>query len=182
MPLPRQSVEATTAETDISGVLSYRCQNGHVFLAHGTAAESRYSAHTFHILVPSMQTRKKVLLVDLDDTRRETRVKLLDTAGYEVDVRVDHVTAERLDRETGYDLIIVALHNRPEDAAAYTDRLTRRTPTLPILLLTDRGVYVPRGTLSQSIGAGDPHSLNAPGCRNYCGKQTRKGTTLPVRR
>jgi hypothetical protein len=61
--------------------------------------------------------------------------------------------------EARFDLIIVALHQGPEGAAAYTDRLTMAYPNLPILLLTDHGVFVPRGTLSQSIETGDPQGL-----------------------
>jgi hypothetical protein len=106
-----------------------------------------------------MRTKKKVLLVDLDDSRRETRVTLLANAGYDVDLREDHVAAEELDDEANYDLMIVALHTRPEDAAAYTDRISRKKPELPILLLTDYGVFIPRGTLSRSIETGDPRAL-----------------------
>jgi CheY-like chemotaxis protein len=32
---------------------------------------------------------KRILLIDLDDPRRKTRVKILQGAGYEVDVRKD---------------------------------------------------------------------------------------------
>lgn len=106
-----------------------------------------------------MHTKKKVLLVDHDDSRRDTRVAMLVKAGYEVEVRFDHIASERIDHEARFDLMIVALHLHPEGAAAYTDRLTRMYPTLPILLLTDHGVFVPRGTLSQSIETGDPKEL-----------------------
>ena len=107
-----------------------------------------------------MLTKKKVLLVDLDDSRRKSRVALLTSAGYEVDVRANHLTSERLDHEARFDLLIVALHHKHLEAAAeYTDRLTRMYPMLPILLLTDHGVYVPRGTLSQDIETGNPKEL-----------------------
>jgi hypothetical protein len=50
-----------------------------------------------------------------------------------------------------FDLIIVALHEDFEDAAAYSERLRRSDPTLPVLLLTDSDVYVPQGMLSRDI-------------------------------
>jgi CheY-like chemotaxis protein len=105
------------------------------------------------------QEKKRVLLVDLEDSRRETRIKLLESAGYEVGIRTDHVVAERLDHEAGYDLIIIALHRNPGEAAAYGDRVSRINPNLPILLLTDAGVFAPSGTLNQSVEAGRPFKL-----------------------
>lgn len=36
-------------------------------------------------------------------------------------------------------------------AVDYTDRVHRAKPDLPILLLTDAGVYAPKGTLSRSV-------------------------------
>ena len=99
-------------------------------------------------------TAQRVLLVDLDDARRQSRVQMLESVGYEVETRATYVAAERLDHEGSFDLIIVALHRHPEDAAAYSDHLSRSDPKLPILLLTDSGVFVPRGTLSESVGAG----------------------------
>jgi AmiR/NasT family two-component response regulator len=101
----------------------------------------------------------RILLVDLDDYRRGTRVRLLESAGYDVDVRSDYIEAERLDHESEHDLIIVALHRDPSEAAAYTDGLTKRTPTLPILLLADYNIYPPRGTISRTIETGSPAAL-----------------------
>ncbi|WP_263359963.1 response regulator [Acidicapsa ligni] len=103
--------------------------------------------------------RKKVLLIDMDDGRRETRIKLLNGAGYEVDVRKDFQAAERIDDEGEYDLVILALHFHPGEAASYSDELSKRNPGLPILLLTDYGVFVPRGTLSKGMESGSPMSL-----------------------
>ena len=94
----------------------------------------------------------RILLVDLDDARRETRVKLLESRGYEITLRDDYVEAERLDHEGRFDLMIVALRRRHlKEAAAYADRVQRAKPDLPILLLTDAGVYAPKGTLSKSV-------------------------------
>jgi DNA-binding NtrC family response regulator len=106
-----------------------------------------------------MTTKKRVLLVDLDDSRRSTRVALLANRGYEVDVRADYLAAEELGGESTYDLLIVALHKGPKDAAVYADRVAQKTPSLPVLLLTDMGVYVPAGILSRHIGTGDPAAL-----------------------
>ena len=106
-----------------------------------------------------MTNQKKILLIDLDDHRRETRVRLLANAGYFVDVRTDYIEAERLDHEGTYDLVIVALHGNPDKAAHYSDLLSRARPRLPILLLTDSGVYVPPGTLSPSLESGSPAEL-----------------------
>ena len=92
-----------------------------------------------------MLDKKRILLVDLDDSRRASRLQLLTHAGYAVDVRTDHIEAERLDHEGEFDLVIVALHGSPEQAATYSDDLSTAKQRLPILLLTDSGVYVPKG-------------------------------------
>jgi DNA-binding NtrC family response regulator len=106
-----------------------------------------------------MQAGKKILLVDLDDLRRDTRVEMLTNAGYEVDLRADYIAAEVRDHEEQYDLFIIALHRGPEEATAYSERLNEAMPRLPILLVTARGVFVPRGALSPSIEAGNPVAL-----------------------
>jgi len=106
-----------------------------------------------------MAEAKRILLIDLDDLRRSTRVELLERAGYEVDLRTDFLTAEAFDHEGEYDLVILALHTHPQLAAEYTDRLTGYKPGLPILLLLDNGVYAPKGTLSQDIESGNPGEL-----------------------
>jgi len=104
-------------------------------------------------------TAQKLLLIDCDDIRRQSRVQMLESVGYEVATRTDYIAAERSDHEGHFDLIIVTLHRHPEDAAAYSDDLSRTEPKLPILLLTDAGVFVPKGTLSQSVGAGSAAQL-----------------------
>ena len=104
-------------------------------------------------------TAQKKLLIDLDDIRRQSRVQMLESVGYEVETRTTYVAAERLDHEGRFDLIIVALHRHPEDTAAYSDHLSRTDPRLPILLLTDAGVFVPKGTLSESVDAGSTTHL-----------------------
>jgi hypothetical protein len=100
---------------------------------------------------------KRVLLVDLEDTRRQTRVRMLTQAGHDVQLRVNHVDAEWLDHEGHFDLVILSLHRtKLEEAASYSERLRIRKPDLPVLLLLDVGVFVPRGTLSPSIDTGYP--------------------------
>ena len=79
---------------------------------------------------------------------------MLESVGYEVETRTNYVAAERLDHEGRFDLVIVTLHNHPEETAAYSNHLSKTDPRLPILLLTDTGVFVPKGTLSQSVEAG----------------------------
>jgi DNA-binding NtrC family response regulator len=106
-----------------------------------------------------MENEKKILLIDSDDARRKTRVHLLTGSGYTVDLRNDYISAERLDHEGSFDLVILALNGNTQKAIEYRDQLNRRKSRLPILLLTDFGVYVPPGTLSQSVEAGDPAAL-----------------------
>jgi CheY-like chemotaxis protein len=106
-----------------------------------------------------MGNTKKILLVDLDDARRSTRVDLLALAGYEVNVRTDYIAAESLDHVGTFDLIIIALHKRSEETASYSARLSRFRPKLPVLLLTDFGVFTPPGTLRASFESGNPRML-----------------------
>lgn len=105
----------------------------------------------------SSESAKRVLLIDLDDPRRKTRVRMLQQGGYSVTLRTSHVDAEEMDHEGHFDLVILALHHAElDDAAAYSERLRKHKPGLPILLLTDNGVFVPRGTLSPSVETGYP--------------------------
>lgn len=107
-----------------------------------------------------MNPEKQILLIDLDDTRRNTRVRMLETAGYSVEVCADDLEADGLKEEASFDLVILALHRkRLDDAAAYSERLRKKYPSLPILLLLDTGVFIPRGTLSQSLETGIPFDL-----------------------
>jgi hypothetical protein len=100
---------------------------------------------------------KRILLVDLEDARRSTRVELLRSGGYEIFARTLEMEVEG--DEGSFDLIIVTLHDKPESAAAYSDRVAIRFPDLPILLLADQGVSVPPGTVGQSIQTGSPEQL-----------------------
>ena len=104
-------------------------------------------------------SEKHILLIDLDDSRRHSRVQLLERAGYGITVHNDHQITEGLANEDRFDLIVLTLHTDPQAAATYSDRLTKRFPCLPILLLTDVGVYVPKGTLSKSMESGSAREL-----------------------
>jgi DNA-binding NtrC family response regulator len=103
---------------------------------------------------------KKLLLIDRDDTRRDTRVRMLADAGYDVEAREGYFPPEEAASEGDFDLVIVALRREDlTEAAAYSERLRHVRPSLPILLLTDEGVFVPRGALSPNIKTGDPVAL-----------------------
>jgi hypothetical protein len=127
-----------------------------------------------------MADAKKLLLIDSGDLRRDSRVKLLAGVGYDVDVRDDYTAAERLGDEGSYDLIVLALDGYPERAIAYSDQLRRNSPRLPVLLLTDVGVFVPPGTLSRSIESGNPHKLIAEIAAMLAGNARVR--ELPIRR
>jgi hypothetical protein len=99
-------------------------------------------------------SEKHVLLIDLDDSRGYSRVRLLESAGYGITVHNDHGITKRLANEDRFDSIVLTLHAVPQAAATFSDRLTKSFPCLPILLLTDVGVYVPKWTLSRSMESG----------------------------
>lgn len=102
---------------------------------------------------------KKILLIDLDDTRRATRVQLLESEGYIGDIRDDHVAAAKAANENDYDLVVLALAVDASLASAYAARLQAASPTLPLLILTDAGVYAPSGM--QSNDGHDPREFLA---------------------
>lgn len=98
--------------------------------------------------------------MDHDDSRRDTRFRMLLAAGYEVAIRENDIEAEAFNHEPSFNLIVIALHNkRLEEAAAYSETLRKNNPRLPILLLTDQGVYVPRGALSPTLETGVPEEF-----------------------
>jgi DNA-binding NtrC family response regulator len=104
--------------------------------------------------------RKSILLIDVNDPRRNTRVKLLENAGYAVHISQAPQEVETLGGEQEHDLVLLSLHrDKFIEAVSYADRLQKANPDLPILILSDAGVYVPRGTVSPSIQTGDPDAL-----------------------
>jgi hypothetical protein len=107
--------------------------------------------HSAHLEAPI----KKILLVDHHDSRRDTRIQMFAQAGYDVETREDYFRTGDSKDEATFDLVIVALHRGDlADAAAYSERLRNEKPDLPILLLSDAGVFVPRHVLSQNFEAG----------------------------
>jgi hypothetical protein len=100
---------------------------------------------------------KRILLVDLEDSRRSTRVALLRSGGYEVGARTLGVEVEG--DEGSFDLVIVAHRDKPESAVVYSDRVATRFPDPPILLLANQGVSPPPGTVSPAMQAGNPEQL-----------------------
>jgi hypothetical protein len=96
----------------------------------------------------------KILLEDLDDGRRDSRTTQLRAAGYDVDSRAERDSADCPANPGTYDLMIFSLHLNPEDAASYVDSLRANNPQQPILLLTDYGVFVPKGCLGQAPPCG----------------------------
>ena len=103
---------------------------------------------------------KRILLIDHDDRRRDTRVAMLKRMECEVELREDDLHAEAASHEGRFDLVVIALHRRGLDrAAAYSERIRAKNPDLPILLLTDQAVYVPNGTFSRTLEAGVPREL-----------------------
>lgn len=106
------------------------------------------------------QVAKKILLVDSNDLRRDTHVRMLTGVGYEVECSDSHEASELLRNEAEFDLLILVLHRKKlDEAAAYSERLRHKKPTLPILLLLDVGVFVPRGTLSETMQTGFPAEM-----------------------
>lgn len=99
---------------------------------------------------------KRILLIDENDDRRATRVLLLKQAGYEV------VTAERFQdveghlHEGAHDLIIVETDNIEKEIIAYGERAREMNPQLPILLLSDTGLFLPGHVLLSSFASGSP--------------------------
>jgi DNA-binding NtrC family response regulator len=86
-------------------------------------------------------------------------VSLFNGFGYDVLVYPDLLSAESLGREDSFDLVIVTITEKYEKALQYTDRLAMNNPSLPVLLLTDYGVFVPVETLSASIESDNPADL-----------------------
>ena len=98
--------------------------------------------------------------MDSNDLRRDTHVRMLTGVGYEVECSDSCEVSELLGHEAEFDLLILVLHQKKlDEAAAYSERLRYKKPTLPILLLLDVGVFVPRGTLSETMQTGFPAEM-----------------------
>jgi hypothetical protein len=58
--------------------------------------------------------------------------------------------------EAGFDLVIVETDNVMRDSVAYGQRLRRINPQLPILLLSEAGLFFPKDVLLSSFSAAQP--------------------------
>ncbi len=121
--------------------------------------------------------KKKLLLIDADDARRDSRILLLTGSGYTVDLRDNYIEAERLDHEGTFDLVVIALHGHPERALAYSGHLSKfkLSPSDPSVD-RDRRVRPAwhscaqyRDRRSSSLDSGD--------CVNAGGQHLRSGVT-----
>lgn len=105
----------------------------------------------------------RILLIDHHDRRRDTREQLLRSAGYEV------VTADRFDlvegylQEAAFDLVVVSIADSAAgvDAVAYIQRLRAANAALPILALSDNGLYLPKESFITVMQGGYPFELIA---------------------
>jgi len=105
---------------------------------------------------------QRVLLIDHHDARRETREALLQQAGYEVVTAESFAAVEGRLREVGFDLVIVAVKgNADRESLAYSQRLRAASPKLPILALSDRGIFLPKESLLTVLESGQPLQLIA---------------------
>lgn len=99
---------------------------------------------------------KRFLLIDANDLRRATRVMLLQSAGYEVATADRFEEVEGQIREACFDLVVAQTGNVGEAVMAYGERLRAANPQLPILLLSDLGLFLPKNVLLSSFAAGGP--------------------------
>jgi AmiR/NasT family two-component response regulator len=107
-----------------------------------------------------MTLPKRILFVDLEDTRRGTRERLLLDAGYQVEVRNSHEMSQQLDHEASFDLVLLAVRrDNRNNAQSYLEMLTQKRPQLPVLLLTDLGIFLPQGSMGNEIESGNPAAL-----------------------
>jgi DNA-binding response OmpR family regulator len=90
---------------------------------------------------------KRILLIDSDDLRRATRVLLLQNAGYEVATADRFEDVEGKTREAAFDLVVVETDDVTRAVVAYGERLRAENPRLPILLLSDTGLFLPKNVL-----------------------------------
>jgi hypothetical protein len=102
---------------------------------------------------------KRVLLIDLEDSRRDSRAHVLRSQGYEVVDRPSLIDPKHIHNEGTFDLVIVSIPSESAIAIEYGEDLSREIPSLPVLHLTDWGVFLPRGSLARFLAAGSPITL-----------------------
>ena len=99
---------------------------------------------------------KRILLIDHNDGRRATRVLLLREEGYEVVTADSYQDVEGRIREAAFDLVIVETDDIKQAVLAYTERLRGVQPQLPILVLSDQGLFLPKEALLAHFAASYP--------------------------
>ena len=90
---------------------------------------------------------KRILLIDHNDGRRATRVLVLQEEGYEVITADSYRDVEGRIREAAFDLVIAETDHITEAVLAYSQRLRDIQPQIPILVLSDEGLFLPKAVL-----------------------------------
>ena len=99
---------------------------------------------------------KRILLIDRKDTRRATRVMLLEREGYEVVTANRFQDVENSLAESGVDLVVLNADEDEKATVDYGQRLKHIAPTLPILVLSENGLFLPRTSLLASFRGEHP--------------------------
>ncbi len=99
---------------------------------------------------------KRILLIDHDDPRRATRMLLLKGQGYEVVSADSYQDVEGHIREAAFDLVIVETDDIKKAVIAYGERLRVIQPQLPILVLSNLGLFLPKEVVLAHFEAGSP--------------------------
>lgn len=86
-----------------------------------------------------MAAEPHILVIDDDDRLRDLLKAFLTRVGYRVSVAADAAAAEHLMGSLTFDLLVCDVMMPGEDGMAFTKRL-RQTQTVPVLLLTARGL------------------------------------------
>ncbi|HET9695506.1 MAG TPA: hypothetical protein VFP40_01485 [Terriglobales bacterium] len=101
----------------------------------------------------------RILLVETEHLRRQTRIALLRAAGYEVEI-LDLHQAHQVAHESGFDLIVFALETLENCAfMEYREQVSKVAPMVPFLLVADNGAYAPAESIEKVIAAGNPALL-----------------------
>lgn len=99
---------------------------------------------------------KRILLIDHNDPRRATRVLLLQEQGYEVVTADSYQAVEGHIREAAFDLVIVETDDIKKAVIAYGERLRGIEPQLPILVLSDLGLFLPKEVVLAHFSTANP--------------------------
>ena len=102
---------------------------------------------------------KRILLIDHNDGRRATRVLVLQEEGYEVVTADNYETVEGRIREAAFDLVIAETDHITEAVRAYSQRLRDIQPQIPILVLSDQGLFLPKAVLLDHFAESFPSPM-----------------------